>query len=185
MKTTPNTKREAAQASHRTTTADYVCASLLAWQDQAAAAIQQGQSEVDFLAHCHPDNRSNARTAYRTANAALARLSAQPTPGPWGARRCGPPVRSLQVDSCGEPICTVFDHGDKDAEGNIGKAKRTARAEANARLIAAAPCLVLCLQELLALHEESVFVCGSDDESRVGQALCHARNVIRRAGGAL
>ncbi len=41
--------------------------------------------------------------------------------------------------------------------------------------------MLTTLQELTQLHEDSVFICGADDEERVGQALCHARNVIRRA----
>jgi hypothetical protein len=51
-------------------TANYVCASIPAWREQAKAAIQQGQSLNAFLANCHPDNRSNARAAYLMERAA-------------------------------------------------------------------------------------------------------------------
>lgn len=35
------------------------------WREQATAAIKQGQSCAQFVAHCHPDNREIARRAYR------------------------------------------------------------------------------------------------------------------------
>ncbi len=38
-----------------------------AWLEQARFVIAQGQSEVDFIAHCHIDNRPAARKAYRAA----------------------------------------------------------------------------------------------------------------------
>lgn len=52
-----------------TKTMPYAVASFPAWRDAARHAIDQGQSENDFVSHCHPDNRHNARTAYRVENA--------------------------------------------------------------------------------------------------------------------
>lgn len=46
-------------------TLPYICASLPAWREQAREAIKQGQSLNEFICHVHPDNRSNALTAYR------------------------------------------------------------------------------------------------------------------------
>ena len=37
------------------------------WLNQALNAIEQWQSEVDFLAHAHPGNRNKARAAYKAA----------------------------------------------------------------------------------------------------------------------
>jgi hypothetical protein len=39
----------------------------LGWNKQAEDAIAQGQSETDFVSHCHPDNRKRALAAYRYA----------------------------------------------------------------------------------------------------------------------
>ncbi len=34
------------------------------WTDQARNAIRQGQNLNEFVLHCHPDNRNEARKAY-------------------------------------------------------------------------------------------------------------------------
>ena len=37
------------------------------WKKQAGNAIEQGQNQNGFVAHCHPDNRKVARKAYSDA----------------------------------------------------------------------------------------------------------------------
>jgi hypothetical protein len=41
-----------------------------AWKNQAACAIDQGQSINDFLCRCHPANRRKARQAWNEAQKA-------------------------------------------------------------------------------------------------------------------
>jgi hypothetical protein len=53
-----------------------------------------------------------------------------PTPGPWNIFQS----IGLEVEADGIPICEIWQRGDEDQE------------QANARLIAAAPCLLAALQ---------------------------------------
>jgi len=47
----------------------YSVLSFPAWTAIAAQCIEQGQTLDEFLGHCHPDNRTNARNAYNVVKA--------------------------------------------------------------------------------------------------------------------
>jgi hypothetical protein len=68
-------------------------------------------------------------------------------------------------------------------ERQVGFVSNRPTQDANAALIAAAPELYEALRDLAAMHEDAVFLCGNDDESRVGVALSAAFSALAKARG--
>lgn len=102
------------------------------------------------------------------------------TPGPWIARKIENQEWAIDAPN-GDPIIShkkwnalavVYGSDDNPGEGRIV-------AEANARLISAAPDMLAALEDLIALAEFMMHVTGEYDASE----LADARAVVARALG--
>ncbi|MBW3095668.1 hypothetical protein [Pseudohoeflea coraliihabitans] len=104
------------------------------------------------------------------------------TPGPWGAERAAFPV----FEAYDFAIRASVGHGPVVIGEAFGRATQTVYlpAEANARLIAAAPDLLEALEGLLAKYTELVSSgdCGSWDPEKESEVIA-ARAAIAKAKG--
>lgn len=71
------------------------------------------------------------------------------TPGPYAARRLGPPSGILEIFAAGAPIAKVY-----ESAAPFATKGEKARAEATARLLAAAPALLIELKNTVAAIEK-------------------------------
>jgi hypothetical protein len=96
------------------------------------------------------------------------------TPGPWAARKLGPPSYTWQVDSGGGPIAVIT-----TPQPPFATKGDPARSEANARLIAAAPELLAVARGFVAIYGRE----GAYVSPLTNTCLRDARAAIAKATG--